>query len=360
MIFCRNFGFRDRRTPGLLHPPLSASVPSVSSVAKQPFPPVGFRQLRLAVSLLQLSPLESVLRQFSRSKSFRIRSYAKHPGVWVAFRHLCVLCVSALPSPSYFSHIYKRTLALSVALAIAPLAVLAHPQDLAAKSQRAKEFMAQGKFADAVPLYRDLNVAVPNNPGLLLNLGMALHMAGDQRKSIPPLEAAVKLDPQLAPAWLFLATARLQLGQTATAIDALKTILQLQPDHQQARELLANALLSVGRAIEAADQYQKLAELNPASPPAWYGLGRSYEFLSNRSFDELQKAAPESAYWLGLVADTRLPERQDANAFYLYRHALQKAPAVPGLPAGVGGNFLAAGPPGRGEAAGGKEKRRPP
>src|SRR5256885_15299045 len=124
MIFCCNFGFRDRRTPGLLHPPLSASVLSVNSLAKRPFPPVGFRQLRLA--RLQLSPLESVLMHFSRSKSFRIRSYAKPPGVQVAFRHLCVLCVSALPSSSFssassFSDIYKRTLTLSVALAIAPL-----------------------------------------------------------------------------------------------------------------------------------------------------------------------------------------------------------------------------------------------
>ena len=86
----------------------------------------------------------------------------------------------------------------------------AQSEDLGAKSQRAKELMAQGKFADAVPLYRELNVAVPNNPGLLLNLGMALHMAGDERKSLPHLEAAIKLDPQLTPAWLFLGAARLQ------------------------------------------------------------------------------------------------------------------------------------------------------
>ena len=52
--------------------------------------------------------------------------------------------------------------------------------------------------------------AVPNNPGLLLNLGMALHLAGEESKAITPLESAVKLDPNLAPAWLFLGAARLQ------------------------------------------------------------------------------------------------------------------------------------------------------
>jgi tetratricopeptide (TPR) repeat protein len=202
---------------------------------------------------------------------------------------------------------------------------------LAAKSQRAKEFMAEGKFADAVHLYHELNQAVPNNPGLLLNLGMALQMAGDERKSIPQLEAAVKLDPQLTPAWLFLGAARVHTGQPQSGIDALKAALLLQPDHTDAREMLAGTLLSLDRAAEAAEQYQKLAELNPASSAAWYGLGRSYELLANRAFDELQRAAPESAYWLALIAETRLREQQYTSAFYLYRRALEKAPAMAGL-----------------------------
>src|SRR5882762_7068621 len=86
--------------------------------------------------------------------------------------------------------------------------------DLALKSQRAKEFMAQGKFAEAIPLYRELNQAVPRNPGLMLNLGMALHLAGDDRESVEPLEAAARLNPKLTPAWLFLGAAHLELGDT--------------------------------------------------------------------------------------------------------------------------------------------------
>ena len=207
--------------------------------------------------------------------------------------------------------------------------------DLALKSQRAKEFMAQGKFAEAIPLYRELNQAVPDNPGLLLNLGMALHMAGDDRESIQPLEVAVRLDPKLAPAWLFLGAARLGLGDTPAGLEALRVVLHLQPDHRDALGLLAGALLSLGRPAEAANQYRKLAELNPESSVAWYGLGRTYESLSVRAFDELQKSAPESAYWLALVADARLREQQLSSAYYLYRRALEKAPAMRGLHAAV-------------------------
>ena len=218
---------------------------------------------------------------------------------------------------------------------LSPSSSFGQSDDLAMKSQRAREFMADGKFAEAVPLYRELNQAVPNNPGLLLNLGMALHMAGDERNSVPQLEAAVKLDPKLAPAWLFLGAARLQLGRVPTAVEALKMVLGLQPDHRGALEMLAGALLSLDRAAEAADQYRKLADLDPESSPAWFGLGRSYESLSVRTFDKLQKTAPESVYWLALVGEARLREQQFSSAFYLYRQALVKMPTMRSLHAAI-------------------------
>src|ERR1051326_9136942 len=90
--------------------------------------------------------------------------------------------------------------------------ILAYPtpqiDSLALKSQQAKQFMAEGHFQQAISLYRELNKAVPDNPGLKLNLGMALQLARKKREAIPELEQAVKLDPQMAPAWLFLGTDR--------------------------------------------------------------------------------------------------------------------------------------------------------
>src|SRR5439155_75204 len=108
---------------------------------------------------------------------------------------------------------------------------------------------------------------------------------------------------------------------------------------RRAKELMAEGrfvqAVSLYRAAEATNQYQKLAELAPESSAAWYGLGRSYESLAVRAFDKLQKTAPESAYWLALVADARLRDRQFSSAFFLYRHALEKAPEMRGLHAAV-------------------------
>src|SRR5438045_5978738 len=88
-------------------------------------------------------------------------------------------------------------LLLCIALLPEPSSSLAQSEDLTTKSQRAKEFMAEGKFAEAIPLYSELNHALPNNPGFLLNLGLSLHMAGDERTSIPHMAAAVIVDSTL-------------------------------------------------------------------------------------------------------------------------------------------------------------------
>jgi len=226
-------------------------------------------------------------------------------------------------------------LVFCISLIGTPPPALAQSAELARKSQQAKELMASGKFAEAVPLYQQLNQAVPNNPGLLLNLGMALHMAGDDRGSLRPLESAVKLDPRLEPAWLFLGTTRVQLGQMRAGIDALNAVLKLNPNRLEALEILGAALLSVDRAADAAQQYRKLIELDAASSAGWYGLGRSYEALSIRAFYKLQKDAPHSPYGLLLIADTRLREQQFASAFYLYRRAVEELPAMTGLHAAL-------------------------
>jgi len=199
--------------------------------------------------------------------------------------------------------------------------------------------MAAGKFNEAAGIYRELIRQVPDNPGLLLNLGMALQMAGDDRASLPHLQAAVRVDPKLAPAWLFLGNAYLHLGRTAMAIEALEMVLRLQPDHQAARTLLAGALLSLDRTREASAQYRKLVESDSANASAWYGLGRSYESLAVREFGALSQLGKDSAFWLILTAEVKLRDRQLSSAFYLYRRALEKAPNMHGLHAALAGIY---------------------
>jgi len=200
--------------------------------------------------------------------------------------------------------------------------------DLAAKARMGKDAMATGRFDEAAALYAEVTRALPHEPGMLLNLGMALSMAGRPREAVPPLEAALKLRPDLIPASLFLGAAHLELGQPARAVEPLQKVVAAQPDNQEARRRLADAFWSLERFDPAARQYGALSEQAPTDPRAWYGLGRSYEGVARIARERLQRSAPDSDFILLLVGETMAAEGRHANAFRLYREALEKRPGL--------------------------------
>jgi predicted Zn-dependent protease len=188
--------------------------------------------------------------------------------------------------------------------------------------------MAAGRFDEAAVLYGEIVRALPSEPGMLLNLGMALSMAGRPREAIPHLQAALKLRPDLLPASLFLGMAHMEAGQPAPAVEPLQKVVAAQPRNLEARQMLADALLSLARFESALRQFRELSEQAPESSRAWYGLGRSYEGVARGAFERLQRSAPDSDYILRLVAQAMAAEGKLANAFRLYREALEKKPGL--------------------------------
>jgi tetratricopeptide (TPR) repeat protein len=211
----------------------------------------------------------------------------------------------------------------------------AQSPELAQKAQRGKQAMAEGNFDLAAQIYAELVAAVPNNPGLLLNLGMAKHMAGRDREAVAPLEAALKLEPNIFPANLFLGASLLRTGDAAKALAPLKKAAEMQPDHPDVRAMLGDALLDLDRPAEAVEQYQAFTKLRPEAPGGWVGLGQCHEKLAQGIFSQLQKTSPESAYTLSILANVRLTQQQFSSAFYLYKQALEKDPALRGAHQGL-------------------------
>jgi tetratricopeptide (TPR) repeat protein len=125
-----------------------------------------------------------------------------------------------------------------------PSLALPQSEDLAAESHRAKEFMADHRFSEAVPLYEHLVKAVPGNPGLLLNLALAEEMAGQHARSIPNFEAVLKTQPDNIPALVSLSMARLQLNQSREALPPLRKLIALDPTDLNALGMLAGAELN--------------------------------------------------------------------------------------------------------------------
>jgi len=178
-------------------------------------------------------------------------------------------------------------------------------EDLAAKARRGREAMAAGRFDEAAALYAEITRALPEEPGMLLNLGMALSMAGRPREAVPRLEAALRLRPDLLPASLFLGAARLELGQPARAVEPLQKVVAAQPENQEARRRLAGALWSLERYEPAGEQYRALAEQAPDDPRAWFGEGGGQAVLACAP-DEVERLGGVPIRRLGVVGGDSL------------------------------------------------------
>ena len=213
--------------------------------------------------------------------------------------------------------------------------VYSQADDLTLRSQRGKELMAAGKFEEAIPVYRELVKDIPDNPGPVMNLGMALHMAGYDREAVKEFQEVLKLEPAHVPARLFLGAAYLALKEPSKAVEPLQIVVRSEPNSSEARLLLGEGLLSLERYRAALQQYEELTKLDPANPRVWGGLGESFEGLASRSFEQVEKLAPESAYWLVLVGETRVMADRYGLAFFLFREALGKMPTLRGVHASI-------------------------
>src|SRR5688572_5855310 len=104
-------------------------------------------------------------------------------------------------------------LALASMLLSAPTRSAAQSTEVAALASQAKQAMAENRFDEAAGLYRKILQQMPDEPGIMMNLGMALSMAGKPREAIAPLSRALELRPSLLNAALFLGQSHVDLGQ---------------------------------------------------------------------------------------------------------------------------------------------------
>ncbi len=225
----------------------------------------------------------------------------------------------------------RRAAWLPAYLLFAALSGAAPSDNLAEKAAQARQLMAAGRFEEAIPLCRELVKAAPGNPGLLLNLGLAQHMARHEHEAVVTLESVLKAQPDSLPALISLGAARLALNQPKEAVAPLQKAVKVSPQDNETRGMLASALLEAKRTDEAAEAYRKLTDATPEDPRAWYGLGMAYQALAVAAFEEMQRADPTSAYVAALVAETRVQRRQYHSAFFFYHEALKQFPNLHGI-----------------------------
>jgi predicted Zn-dependent protease len=188
--------------------------------------------------------------------------------------------------------------------------------------------MGAGRFDDAARIYQDMLRTLPNEPGLLMNLGMALALGGHEAEAVAPLERALKLKPGLIPAQLFLGSSYLALGKAEKAVPALEVAVAARPADIEQRRLLAQAYGALGRDVDALAQLRKITEVAPTLPAGWYALGQAYNGLTQKSLATFDPEAAGSPWPQLLLADAYFGDGRLTDAFALYRLTIDRLPSM--------------------------------
>ena len=225
----------------------------------------------------------------------------------------------------------RGAFALPALIALNLGAAWAQSSHLQERSEQARQLIITGKYEAAIPIYKELVKALPEETGLVLNLALAQHMAGHEAESIPNFEAVLKVQPDAEPALISLGAAHLALGQPRQALAPLERAVAANPANLDAHGLLAGACMDTGRFEEAAEHYRKLTSASPDDPRLWYGLGMSYQSIATTALKRIQQADARSPYLAALVAGTRFERRQYRSAFFFYHETLKQLPHLHGI-----------------------------
>jgi predicted Zn-dependent protease len=169
---------------------------------------------------------------------------------------------------------------------------------------------------------------MPNEAGLLMNLGMALAMGGNEAEAVKPLERAVALKPELIPAQLFLGSSYLALDRAADAIAPLQRVIASRAGDIESRRMIAQAYVETGRPADAVPHLRAVTEVSPRAPAGWYALGHAYNAVTQEAMQGFNELEEDSPWRQLLVADALLADGRLTDAFALQRAALERLPSM--------------------------------
>jgi tetratricopeptide (TPR) repeat protein len=231
------------------------------------------------------------------------------------------------------------TAVCAFALVVHSLTLLAQsPPEVSQKVQelekQVQKFLEEQQPQAAIPLLREIISLDPKNLNAQANLGVLLYFQGSFSEAIPPLRAALALQPDLGRIRALLGLAEKRTGDPVAAQTDLEQALPNLNDkiiQKQAGLELIELDSSFGQYARALPIVEKLQELLPQDPQM---LFVSYEIaaqMQQQSVLNMVLVAPNSAELQMIIAGELGRQGEHEKAVVKFREAIRLNPNLPGV-----------------------------
>jgi tetratricopeptide (TPR) repeat protein len=185
----------------------------------------------------------------------------------------------------------------------------------------------QGLYERAVRDYRAVLQRFPDSRPALAGLGRSLACLGRCRDAAAVFDRLPVSDS--ADREALLGACHFRLREFEPAITNLEKAVRGAPRKEQARILLARSYAAVGRYAEAIGSLEAWTRQNGADPDSLYWIGKFYEDLANRTFEQLAARNPAEPQVYETQGDQYLAKGEYEKALEAYKKALASSPGAP-------------------------------
>jgi Tfp pilus assembly protein PilF len=207
-------------------------------------------------------------------------------------------------------------------------------QEYSSHLQRAHGYLSEKKPDLAIQEFKAAAAINPGSAETQGNLGVLLYFQNRFSEAIPPLRAALSVQPTLVKIQGLLGLAESRSLDFVNARKDLAAALPQIPDKTFKSEVgleLVGLYTQSGDLEEAAAALSLLRKTDPTNTEVLYAAYRTYSDLSSESMLALALAAPDSAQMHQLLAHEEVKEGNTNGAIAQFRKAIAINTHLPGV-----------------------------
>jgi tetratricopeptide (TPR) repeat protein len=200
--------------------------------------------------------------------------------------------------------------------------------------KQAQVYLSENKPDQAAAEFKAIVALDPKNTDAQGNLGVLLYFQGKYTEAIPPLRAALKLQPGIWKIQALLGMAEKRTGDISGALGDLEKAfpkLKEQKIRIDTGMELIDIYSATGELAKAAATINALQELDPTNVEITYTAYRIYSDLTDESRLSLSVEAPNSARMHQMMAHELARQGKTDEAIAHYREAMKIDPKTLGL-----------------------------